>query len=60
MPRKMRGERSVELMGGGEMDEAVSGIVGGAGEMSFALRLFEGDLAQDFIDRLGHGSRPRH
>ena len=32
LAREMAGERALKLMGGGEMDEAVAEIVGGAGE----------------------------
>ena len=52
----MRGKRSGKLMAGREMDEAVAGIVGRAVETPRSPRRFESGLAQDFIDRLCHGS----
>ena len=56
LPGEMRGERSRKLMAGREMDEAIAGVVGRAVETSRSPRLLEGGLAQDFIDRLCHGS----
>ena len=52
---EMLGQRAFELMGGGEMDEAVADIVGRAFETPFAPRPFVGGFGQDFIDGLGHG-----
>lgn len=56
VPGEMRGERSRKLMADREVDEAVAGIVGRAMETSRSPGRFEGGLAQDFIDRLCHGS----
>ena len=56
LPGEMRGERGRKLMARREMDEAVAGIVGRAVETPRSPRRLESGLAQDFIDRLCHGS----
>ena len=45
--REMRGERPGKLVGGGEMDEAVSGVVGGPLEAPLRPRLGERLLGHD-------------
>ena len=53
---EMLRQSAFELMGGGEVDEAVSQIVGRALKMPVAPRPFVGGFGQHFVDRLGHGS----
>ena len=56
-PREMLGERAFELVGGGEMDEAVAEIVSGARVASDPARLGQGKPSQDFVDDCGHAAR---
>jgi hypothetical protein len=56
LPHEIFGERAGNLVAGGEMDEAVAGVVGRALETPARPRLFERGRRANLVNRIAHGA----